>query len=540
MRSGGRQFPWRQLLRVVEGVSGQVTFAVEISPRFDFASLHPWVRHHPGPDLYSAVGGDEALVIQSEIPLEVVRKTSAFLGELTTRRRQRARFALQSQLPHAMQLERHSPAALDRRLNSTIAWWRRWVAQGSYDLRHREAVVRSALVLKLLTCAPTGAIIAAPTTSLPEQVGGSRNWDYRYSWIRDSTHTLAALFAVGHPEVATGFKRFIERATAGQVEDLQIVYGCYGERRIGEEIIEGLDGYRGSRPVRSGNAAAGQRQLDVYGELLNAAHLWRRAGSPLNAEGWQFLRELVDAAARDWQEPDRGLWEVRGEPRHFVESKVMCWLALERGLQAADEEQLPCDRERWLATRDAIRAAIERDGVDPGRGCFVQSFGSREVDASLLILPIVGFCAPTDPRMLATVAAIEADLDDGLLVRRYRPEVASDGLPGREGTFIMVAFWMIDVLAAQGRLEEAEARFVRLLALANDLGLMAEEFDAAAGEHLGNFPQAFSHMALINTAEQLHRARTGAGPGSVSVSERGNARPERPLKGPTSHHAAKR
>ena len=275
-----------------------------------------------------------------EVPL-AISEDATFRGEVTVRPGQRRRFSIVSRPPHDLRPKPPSAEVLDRRFEATIAWWRSWVAKGTYDATYREPVVRSALVLKLLTCAPTGAIVAAPTTSLPEEVGGVRNWDYRYSWVRDSSHTLEALLEVGHPEVATGFKLFMERATAGRAEELRLVYGCYGERRLTETTLAHLDGYRGSRPVRIGNGAAEQTQLDVYGELLNASHAWRRAGSEVTAEGWRFLRGLVEAACARWKEPDRGLWEMRGAPRHFVESKVMCWLALERGVQAAEETRRP-------------------------------------------------------------------------------------------------------------------------------------------------------------------------------------------------------
>jgi len=535
MRSGGRTKPYRQLLRVIEGVEGEVTFDVLIRPLFDYALLRPWLRYHEDHDLYSAVGGDEAFVLQSEIPLHISGEGARFLGELTVRRRQRRRFSIISRRPHDMRLEKLATAVLDRRLKATIDWWRQWVNQGTYDETYREEVVRSALVLKLLTCAPTGAIIAAPTTSLPEAAGGTRNWDYRFSWIRDSAHTLAALLAVGHPEVATGFKMFIERATAGHADDLQVVYGCYGERRLTEVELSHLDGYRGSRPVRIGNAAATQRQLDVYGELLNATHLWLSAGNTLSVDGWRFVRGLVEATCASWKEPDRGLWEMRGDPRHYVESKAMCWLALECGVQTCEQYGLPAEVGRWREVREEIRATIEREGFDRERGCFVQFFGSREVDASLLLLPIMGFLDANDPRMRATVDAIETDLCDGLLVRRYRNEAVDDGLEGGEGAFLMASFWLVDVLAMQGRLKDAESRFQRLLKLANDVGLFAEEYDGVRSEQLGNFPQAFTHMALINSAESLARAQLGIAP-IRSVMERGVLRRGRPIARATLHH----
>lgn len=507
MREGGRQRPYRQLLRVVEGIEGEVSFDVLIEPRFDYGDLRPWLRHVAKARVYTAVGGDDAFVLSTECPLEIDYEKVCFRGRLTVQKGQRIHFAIVSCPPHDMRLVHVSARTLEQRLRRTIDWWRRWVARGRYSVEYRDSVVRSALVLKMLTCARTGAIIAAPTTSLPEATGGGRNWDYRFSWVRDSTLTLAALFNIGHPEVATGFKLFIERATAGRAEDLQIVYGCYGERRLTELELTNLDGYRGSRPVRLGNAAARQVQLDVYGELLDAAHLWRLAGNPITEDGWRFLSSLVEMACVKWRDPDRGLWEMRGEPRHFVHSKVMCWVALQRGIQAASERGLPCSIDRWRSERDEIRAAIEREGVDRSRGCFVQAFGATEVDASLLLLPIAGFVPADDPRMVKTVDAIQDDLSVDGLLRRYRPERAGDGVRGGEGAFLMASFWLVDVLAMQGRLEEAESRFQSLLALGSDLGLFAEEYDAKRGELLGNFPQAFTHMALINSAEQLRRLR---------------------------------
>ena len=503
MRSGGRTHPFHQLIRIVDGVEGEVTMDVLIQPRFEYATIRPWLRRHGRGGLYSATGGAEALLVQSDIPLEVSNESSDLRGQFPVRARQRRRFSIIATPSHELRLRRLSSETLDRRLVATVDWWRRWVAAGSYSDNYRDAVVRSALVLKLLTCAPTGAIIAAPTTSLPERIGGKRNWDYRYSWIRDSAHVLEALLSVGHPEVATGFKRFIERTTAGHADDVRVVYSCYGARRLTEEDLSHLDGYRGSRPVRIGNGAANQLQLDVYGELLNAAHSWRSAGNEITENEWAFLRGMVDAACSRWKEPDRGLWEMRGPPRHFVQSKVMCWLALERGIQAATDLGLPCDLDRWKAVRADIRAAVERKGTDPARGCFVQSFGSREVDASLLLLPIVGFVPARDPRMRATVKVIERELSDGLLVRRYRPERSADGLPAGEGAFLMASFWLLDVLAMQGAVARARSLFRRLLELANDVGLFAEQFDPSRRQMLGNFPQAFTHMALINSAKRL-------------------------------------
>ena len=535
MRGGGRTRPLRQILRRVEGVRGQVAFEVLIQPRFDYGSLHPWLRHHKREGVYSAVGGDDAIVLTSECPLETDRHAVAWRGGFELRAGQRRRFTLTATLPHDLALDRVPARSFDARLRTTLAWWRRWVKKGSRVVCADE-VRRSALVLKLLTCAPTGAIVAAPTTSLPERIGGDRNWDYRYSWIRDSTMTLSALFSVGHPEVATGFKRFIETATAGKPDELQIMYGCYGERRLTELTLAGLDGYRGSRPVRVGNSAATQTQLDVYGELLDAASLWLRVSHGLTDDGWRFLRGLVDVACERWREPDRGLWEVRGEPQHFVYSKVMCWLAVARGIQIADEERLPCDRARWIATRDQIRKSVEQHGVDRERRCFVQAYGSHEVDACLLRLPIVGFVPPDDPRMRATLAAVREDLSMGPLVRRYRTQRTEDGLDGGEGAFLMASFWLVDVLAMSGELDEAERLYRELLTLSNEVGLFAEEYDPTRREQLGNFPQAFTHIALIAAAEQLRLSRKNGGAKKPLA--------HRPLKchatGATAHHGRPR
>ncbi len=539
MRTGGRRRPRHQILRVVEGVEGEVAFDVLVEPRFDYASVRPWVRFHRKDRVYTAVGGADAFVLSADCDLAIDSGAAVLRGEVTVRARQRCRFSLVSQRPHKLSLARPSARTLDGRLRETILWWRSWVKKGRRFAVHSEAVNRSALVLKLLTCAPTGGIIAAPTTSLPERIGGARNWDYRYVWVRDATLTLASLLDAGHPEVAAGFKQFIERATAGRAEDLQIMYGCYGERRL-PEVELALEGYRGSRPVRIGNAASTQRQLDVYGELLQAAHLWRRAGSPITAEGWTFLSSLVEAACAHWAEPDRGIWEVRGQPRHYVHSKVMCWVALERGLQAATEQSLPCEAKRWRSVRDEIRLSIEQNGIDPVRGCFVQSYGSRELDASLLLLPVVGFVGAADPRMKKTVEAILEDLVVDGLVQRYRPSEAADGLAGGEGAFLMASFWLVDVLAMQGRIEEAERRFAHVLSLGNDLGLFAEEYDPVRKELLGNFPQAFTHLALIHSAAQLEQVRASGGAPALPTADRTHLHSSQRLSGATLHHAPRR
>lgn len=506
MRQGGGRQPYQQLLRVVEGLEGEVAFEVVIEPRFDYGALAPWLRHHPEAGVYSGVGGDDAIVIGADVPLTIDTSSVRIHGGFVLGPRHRRRFSIVSSMAHEMVVKRIPDHALDRRLQQTIAWWRRWVAKGRYWPQYREHVVRSALVLKALTCAPTGAIVAAPTTSLPEAIGGTRNWDYRYSWIRDSTLTLAALFSVGHVDVAKGFRRFIERTAAGRASDIQIMYGCYGERRLPELELSHLEGYRRSRPVRVGNAAATQRQLDVFGELLDLWHFSVQAGDPISEDEWRFLHGLVEEARTLWERPDQGLWEMRGPPRHFVHSKVMCWVALDRGIELAEAHGLSCDLEGWRRTREEIRDTIERRGVDPRRGCYVQAFGSTELDASLLLLPMVGFVEAASPRMVATAESIDRELGvDGLLIRRYQGAV-DDGLPGGEGFFLMASFWFVQVLAMQGRVEEAEGRFRRLLALGNDVHLFAEEYEPRAG-HLGNFPQAFTHVAILGAAQHLRDAR---------------------------------
>jgi GH15 family glucan-1,4-alpha-glucosidase len=535
MRAGGRLRPLRQLMRIIDGVSGTVDLDVVIAPRFDYGTLRPWLhrhtrdgslvgesQHRAGEDehasrdhemLFSAVGGDEALVMSTDLLLDVDRTTVALTGTARIAAGERHFVSVVWRPAHDVHLRTTSLEEVSRRLDETVAWWRAWVAKGRQDSgRYAAAIDRSALVLKALTTAPTGAIVAAPTTSLPEGIGGQRNWDYRYCWVRDAAFTLGALYATGHDEVAAGFRRFLTRAAAGSAQDMQVLYGCYGERRIPERELRHLPGYRGSAPVRVGNAAAEQRQLDVFGEFVAAFWFAHRAGDRIGPDTWHFLRSLIDTAASACCETDRGVWEVRGEPRHFVHSKVMCWLALDRGIQFAEELGHRGLIPRWTAARDTIREAIYARGIDPVRRCFVQAYDSTEVDASLLMLPIVGFVDANDPLMLATVAAIESDLVVDGFVRRYRTEHADDGVGGPEGVFLMCSFWLVDVLVRQGRVADAQQLFDRLLATGNDLGLYAEQYDPQSKEMLGNFPQAFTHVALINSAQALSRATAGDRP----------------------------
>lgn len=500
MHAGGATDPHRQLLRVVEGLRGTVAMRTELLIRFDYADIKPWLRFHQ-PGLWSATGGNDALVVNGDIELEIV-DTHDFRGEWTVRAGDRVHLSVASYAPEAIDDALPNPLdadTLDERLGTTIEWWENWADQVTLDSPATPAVQRSALVLKALSNAPTGAIAAAPTTSLPEFLGGSRNWDYRYSWIRDSQFTVRALAEAGWHDEADGVRRFFERSTAGDAESLHIVYGLGGERRMPELELP-LEGYRCSAPVRIGNAASKQVQLDVYGEILDLAWQWHERGRSPDDDYWRFLLTMVDKTASCWDEPDQGLWEMRGDPRHFVHSKVMCWVAMDRGIHLAEEclRQAPLDR--WKKVRGQIRTSVEKHGIDPERDCFVQYYGSTDLDAALLLLPQVGFVAYDDPRMIATTEAIMEDLGEEGLLRRYRSE---DGLEGDEGVFVACAFWLAETLAYQDRPVEAHAAYDRAVAAGNDVGLFAEEYDPSTQEALGNFPQALSHLAHISAAFAL-------------------------------------
>lgn len=509
MRSGGQHEPRNQLLRMATVTAGSVELAVEIVPRFDYGELRPWIRWHDAGKVWTAVGGDSAQVITGPDQLRV--SDHSLTATVTLQAGDSLRLSIIASRPElADDVAAHSPDEIAEHLAETCAWWDRWaegmeVADGPYA----DAIRRSAVVLKGLTCAPTGAIIAAPTTSLPEGIGGGRNWDYRFTWIRDSSLAIAALTLIGHEEVAAGFRQFILRTTAGDPEDLQIMYGVDGRRYLPEIELD-RDGYRGSRPVRVGNAAARQVQHDMYGHLLEAATFWRD-GTECEPHEWAFLATLADRACQVWQEPDHGIWEIRGEPRHFTQSKVMLWVALDRALALAEQYGEPegSDVRRWRDTRDALRTEIEDKGVRDG--AFVQRYDSDVVDAALLSLPQVDFVDADDPRFVATVDRIVDELCAGTdgFVLRYRTDDGHDGLEGEEGTFLMCSFWLVEALAGMGRIEQAQATFERLLAVANDVGLYAEQYDPEEGIMLGNFPQAFTHMSLITAAATLSRCATG-------------------------------
>jgi GH15 family glucan-1,4-alpha-glucosidase len=506
MRPGGARQPYRQLLRVVDGLEGAVDLRVEVVPRFDYGQVRPWIRR--AGRTWQALGGDDGLVIEGDVPL-VLSGLHDLVGEVRLVAGRRLRLSLRHVRPEVLDgsgSRPPAPAELDRRLEQTVAWWRGWSARSGQLGRDQPALLRSATVLKALTQATTGAIAAAATTSLPEAPGGVRNWDYRPSWVRDSVFALRSLAELGYTAEADGFRSFVHRSAAGSAQELQIMYGLGGERRLDEVILDDLEGYEGARPVRIGNAAAHQHQHDVYGELLDLAWASHRQGHSPDADDWRFLTELVNAAAERWRTPDRGIWELRGRPRQLVHSKVMCWVALDRGLRLAADLDFPAPVERWTATRAAIRDAVERHGYDPGRGVFTQAFDRPELDAALLLLPSVGFVAWDEPRMLRTVDAVRRELEvDGLLLR-YR---APDGLEGAEGAFVACTFWLAECLARQGRSAEARAAFARASATANDLGLFAEEFDPATRALLGNFPQALTHLSHIAAAVALEQAGGG-------------------------------
>ncbi len=488
------------LLRVIEGRRGSLELELAVSPRFDYGHVTPWLRRH-GPQLHSATGGNDAILVWCDEALEEASDHSLG-GRVRIGAGERVRLSMRYVPPELIEdADPPDPETLDRRLEETIHWWREWTERVRLASRDEPAARRSAIVLKALTYAPTGAVIAAPTTSLPEAVRAGRNWDYRYAWIRDASFSSRAFAELGCVEEADAFKSFIVRSAAGHADELQVVYGVGGERRLRGEELEDLDGYRGATPVRVGNDASGQRQLDAYGELVNLTWRWHRRGHSPTDDDWRFLVSLLEHTTRGWSDPDHGIWEWPGDPDHFVHSKVMCWSALDRGIKLADECMRRAPTRRWAKTRDQIRRAVERRGYDRKRGVFVQAFDRTELDASLLLLPRVEFLAWDDERMLRTVEAIRDELGagDGLLFR-YRRD---DGLDGSESAFLCCSFWLVECLARAGELVDAREVFDAAVARANDLGLLAEEVDPATDELAGNFPQALTHLSHIDAAVAL-------------------------------------
>jgi GH15 family glucan-1,4-alpha-glucosidase len=508
MRTGGRTKPHLQLIRILEGVRGRVDFSIQLVPRFDYGEVKPWIRRHSA-RVYSAIGGNDGILVSSDVALEANRDAHDLCAEASIRSEERLRMSISFVRPEDLEYDLPEVAdaeELDHRLEETERWWRRWAKQITLQGSHRAAVVRSAIVLKGLTFAPTGAMAAAATTSLPETLGGERNWDYRYSWIRDSAMSVRSLNTIGAADEADAFRRFIQRSAAGSARDLQIMYGLGGERRLTEIRLDRLDGYAHSRPVRIGNAASQQLQLDAYGTLVDLSWRWHRRGHSPDDDYWRFVVELVDVAAERWEEPDCGIWEIRGRAQHFVHSKVMCWTALDRGIGLAVECLRKAPLARWRKVRKQIKEAVMERGVDQRRQVFVQRFGSSHLDAALLLLPMVGFVDFDDPMMIATTDAIVADLEEAGLILRYQVQNTDDGLKGVEGTFLPSTFWLAEVLARQNRIEEAHLFFDRASSAATELGLFSEEFDPASERLLGNFPQALTHLSHIAAAVALSRA----------------------------------
>ncbi|MFJ2398926.1 glycoside hydrolase family 15 protein [Streptomyces sp. NPDC087843] len=489
------------LIRIVEGLSGRVTVQSTLRLRFDYGSVVPWMRKSDGHRV--AVAGPDSVWLRSEPEVRTWGKDFRTLSEFTVEAGEKVAFVLTWHPSHWPR-----PPLIDpfEALRSSVSDWQEWAARCRYQGPYRDIVVRSLITLKALTYAPTGGIVAAPTTSLPEELGGVRNWDYRYCWLRDSTLTLGALLAAGYHEEAEAWRDWLLRAVAGDPADLQIMYGLSGERRLPEFELPWLRGFAGSYPVRIGNEAVKQLQLDVYGEVIDSLELARRSGLPSKPHMWRLQCALMDFLRTAWRQPDEGIWEVRGPRRHFVYSKVMAWVAADRAVRSLEADPgLAGDLDGWREMRDEVHKEVCERGFDAERNTFTQSYGSRELDASLLLIPRTGFLPPDDPRVVGTIDAVRAELErDGFLLRRYSEEGTDvDGLPGGEGAFLVCSFWLADALQMTGRTQEAHDLFERLIGLANDVGLLAEEYDPVGRRQLGNFPQAFSHLGLVGTAFNL-------------------------------------
>jgi GH15 family glucan-1,4-alpha-glucosidase len=488
------------VVRIVEGRTGAVQFQTEAVFRFGYGRIVPWVRRRPY-GIY-AVAGPDALALFTAVPLH--GENLRTLGDFTVTAGERIPFLLTW---HRSWDPEPEPKPAEPLLAATDAFWRSWCERCSYKGPYADLVRRSLMVLKALTYSPTGGIVAAPTTSLPEQIGGQRNWDYRYCWIRDAAFTLDALIGSGYFEEALAWREWLLRAVAGKPDQMQILYGIEGERLLTEITLPWLPGFAGSAPVRIGNAACDQLQLDVYGQVMDVSYTARRHGVEPSDEAWRVQKVLLDFLERHWDAEDHGLWEVRGPRRDFTHSKVMGWVAFDRAVKSVEASGLDGPVQRWRQFRDRIHADVCREGFDPELNSFVQFYGGKELDAALLLLPLLGFLPADDPRIQGTVAAVERHLIQGDLVKRYSTDSGIDGLPGGEGAFLACSFWYVDALALMGRIDEARARLERLVLLANDVGLLAEEADPETGRQLGNFPQAFSHVGLVNAAQNCVSVR---------------------------------
>ena len=487
------------VVRMVRGISGRVAFRTELVIRFDYGSIIPWVsQSRGGKTELHAVAGPDRLTLRTSIALR--GEGGSTVGEFSIAAGEEVQFALTYSASHHPMPHRIDVATA---LVDTERFWRKWSGKCAFEGPWRDAVLRSLVTLKSLIYAPTGGIVAAVTTSLPEHVGGTRNWDYRFCWLRDATFTLLALLDAGYVDEAERWRDWLVRALAGAPSQAQIMYGLAGERRLTEWEVDWLPGHEGSLPVRIGNAAARQRQLDVYGEVADALHHARHSGLAPVAAAWAVQKELTAHVANIWSEPDEGIWEVRGPRQHFTHSKVMAWVAMDRAIKAAEKHDLPADLARWRNIRQQIHDDVCAHGFSAARGSFVQAYGSSQLDASLLMIPLVGFLPADDPRIQGTVEAIGRELMMDGLVHRYHTGATEDGLPPGEGAFLACSFWYVDNLVLLGRRDEARELFEHLLSLRNDVGLLAEEYDPRAKRQLGNFPQAFSHVALISSAYNL-------------------------------------
>ncbi len=501
-----------RLIRIAEGVSGSVPMRMRLLVRPDYGATKPWVE--PTPDGVVAVSGPDTFRLSTQLSLTTEEAITT--AEFTLRAGVHQHFSLDWWPSHeASPMVEDAHSALAR----TEAWWRRWSDRCTYDGEYREAVLTSLIVLKALTSATTGALIAAPTTSLPEDLGGVRNWDYRYCWLRDAALTLEALLTGGYVEEALTFRGFLERVATGDPADIQIMYGIAGERRLTEYELSHLPGYEGARPIRVGNAASEQFQLDVYGELVAVSYLAATRLGHINPRAWPRWRALVNYVETVWQKPDDGIWEARGGPKHYTYSKVMAWVVFDRAIRLAERFGLEAPLARWTATRDAVHDEICDHGYDAARNTFTQTYDAPELDASTLTIPLVGFLPADDERVTGTIDAIRAELTSDGLVARYSTVATDDGLPGSEGQFLACSFWLVSALAANGRVDEARVLFERLLTLRNDVGLLAEEYDVERQRQVGNFPQAFSHLGLIQAAQAITDATRGSRAGVIASSQ---------------------
>jgi GH15 family glucan-1,4-alpha-glucosidase len=495
---------YREVVRIVEGVRGKVDLTMKLILRMDYGRTVPWVWKDA--EGLNAVAGPDSFILRANV--ETHGEGLASVSEFSVAAGERKFFVLNWSPSHEP-----PPQAIDafRALNHADLFWREWCARCTYSGEWREAVMRSLLTLKALTFSPTGGILAAATTSLPEQIGGVRNWDYRYCWLRDATFTLYSFMEAGYTEEAKAWSEWLLRAVAGDPAQLQIMYGAAGERGLPEFELKHLAGYENSKPVRIGNAASEQFQLDVYGEIMDAMHLARHVGIRTGANSWHLQRHLVEFVEQHWREPDEGIWEIRGPRRHFTHSKVMAWVAVDRAVKGVEEFNLEGDVERWRELRQAIFDDVCEHGFNSARNAFTQYYGTDALDASCLMIPLVGFLPASDPRARGTVQAIQRELVYGGLVYRYHPteSVSVDGLPPGEGAFLPCSFWLVDCLHLMGQHDEARNLFNRLLSMRNDLGLLAEEYDPKDKRLVGNYPQAFSHVGLVNSAQNLSPEAVG-------------------------------